>query len=627
MKNEQLADPKKPEQDIILFKFDEFARQILKDKYIISKFAGFLTFVENVMDVSKHQSINRVLMDEFETRMRDYFYGGSSDVYIKTIVEGGGRNQIKTYGEFLLQKNHKELNEQVVERCRVILDVLPDNYERTLHTHFHRNFGLNLFLERYKEYLTKVENEANNKGRFRNLLIDLGIEARYNKLNREQQKIIKEFISNLGNLEKTSISDDVQMIIRDLVLNQFSAKPFIFLNQQAAWEYKDLFPIEKFDINPFDIEIELDHEGRIDYDRFLTKMERIKSSFQLFDESGSLWDLFCSNSTILVNDPSNPTGYTDFNNQALLIFLKFMSSTQLTLFLDEAYNDAIKIEDPEEPKWRTISRYIINNISAFSRISMVASLSTTKNLGATGDRLGAIAVTEARKDALAFAEKHSDIDSTNSNSLFLLVNVLEVAQQARKIKHEIDENLPKDASRHIIKKKLENFIQDQLKGNQPQMINTKKGAPGRESLFAGSPLHLFLLDELVSLDRLELLELPDDFKYKGEAFFSYYKSHIVSELNRFRINRIFRAESNKRLRLAREVALEAIAREECENIRVLESDGSYLFNLSLQEFFSYLDLEKFTQALAEERGLAAIPFPTGFVRFSLGGFVEKIQRT
>ena len=119
-----------------------------------------------------------------------------------------------------------------------------------------------------------------------------------------------------------------------------------------------------------------------------------------------------------------------------------MSTTQLTLFLDEAYNDAIKIEDPEEPKWRTISRYIINNISAFSRISMVASLSTTKNLGATGDRLGAVAVTEARKDALNFASGHSDIECSNSNSLFLLVNVLEVAQQARKIKHEIDENLP-----------------------------------------------------------------------------------------------------------------------------------------------------------------------------------------
>ncbi len=627
LKNEQLADPKKPEQDIILFKFDEFAQQILKDKYIISKFAGFLTFIEYIMDASKHKSINQVLMDEFESRMRDYFYAGSSDVYITTIAEGGGRNQIKTYGEYLLQKSHKDLSAQVVERCRVILEVLPDNYERTLHTHFHRNFGLNLFLERYKEYLTKVENEANNKGRFRNLLIDLGIETKYNRLNKEEQKIIKEFVSNLGNLEKTSISDDVQMIIRDIVLNVFSAKPFIFLNQQAAWEYKDLFPIEKFDVNPFDIEIELDETGRIDYDRFLIKMERIKSSFQLFDETGSLWDLFCSNSTILVNDPSNPTGFSDYNNQALLRFLKFMSTTQLTLFLDEAYNDAVKIEDPEEPKWRTISRYIINNISAFSRISMVASLSTTKNLGAAGDRLGALAVTEARKDALNFASGHSDIDCSNSNSLFLLVNVLEVAQQARKIKREIDKNLPKDASRQIVKNKLEKFIQLQLQANRPQMINTTKGAPRRESLVEGSPLHLFLLDELVSLDRLEVLELPDDFKYKGEAFFSYYKSHIVNELNRFRINRIFRAESNKRLKLAREVALEAIAREKYENIRVLESDGSYLFNLSLQNFYSYLDLEKFTQALAEKRGLAAIPYPTGFVRFSLGGYVEGTEQS
>ena len=84
-------------------------------------------------------------MDEYEERMRDYFYGGSGDIQISTIVEGGGRNQIKTYGEYLLQKKRKALSAEIVERCRVILKVIPDNYQRTLHTHFHRNFGLNLF--------------------------------------------------------------------------------------------------------------------------------------------------------------------------------------------------------------------------------------------------------------------------------------------------------------------------------------------------------------------------------------------------------------------------------------------------------------------------------------------------
>ncbi|MBN2708654.1 MAG: aminotransferase class I/II-fold pyridoxal phosphate-dependent enzyme [Calditrichaceae bacterium] len=627
LKSEQLADPKNPEQDIILYKFDEFARQILIDKYTLSKFAAFLFLVENIIVPEKHKEINRVLLAEFEARMKDYFYSGSSDIHITTIVEGGGRNQIKTYGEYLLQKKHKTVKKEVIERCKIILGVMPDNYERTLHTHFHKNFGLNLFLEKYKAYLTKVENEANNKGRFRNLLIDLGIVSKYDKLNPDEQKIINEFISGLGNLEKTSISDDVQMIIRDLILNPFKTKPFIFLNQQAAWEYKDLFPIEKFDINPFDIEIELDENGRIDYERFLTKLERIKSSFQLFDETGSLWDRFCSNSSVLINDPSNPSGFTDFNSLSLIRFLKFISSTQLTLFLDEAYNDAVKIEDPEEPKWRTISKYIINNIAAYTRISMVAALSTTKNLGATGDRLGALAVTESRKDVLTFAESQSSADYGNSNSLFMLVNVLEVAQQARKIKHEMDENLPKDASRQRIKKKLEFFIKEQGRINQPQRIDVNRTDQKRESLFEGSPLHIFLLDELLSLDKLDVLELPDDFKYKGEAFFSYYKNHIVQELNKFRINRIFRVESNKRLTMAKEVAAAALKSNGFENIKILDSDGSYLFNLALQDFFSYLDLEKFTQTLAEERGLAAIPFPTGFVRFSLGGLVEGTDRS
>ena len=628
LKIEQIADAKNPAQDIILYKFDEFARQIIKDKYILSKFTAYLYFIEQITDTKTQPEVNKLLLEEFETRMRQYFYQGSSDIRISTIVEGGGRNQIKTYGEYLLQKKTKSINSDIIDRCRVILDILPDNYERTLHNHFHKNFGVNLFLEKYKEYLTKVENEANNKGRFRNLLIDLEIEEKYNRQSKTGQKIIKEFISGLGNLEKTSISDDAQMIIRDVVLNEEGVKPFIFLNQQAAWEYKDLLPIEKFDINPFDIEIELDDEGRIDYERFLIKLDRLKSSFQLFDETGAIWDHFCANSTILINDPSNPTGFTDFNDVSLIKFLKFISNTQFTLFLDEAYNDSVKIENQEEPKWRTISNYIINNIATYARISMVAALSTTKNLGATGDRLGALAVTDAKTDVIDYIEKNKDVSVGNSNSLYLLINIIEVAQQARKIKHVIDESLPKDASRHKVKKKLESFIEKQIKSNQPAKLANKSKNVKRESLFEGSPLHIFLLDELVSLDKLDVLELPDDFKYKGEAFFSYYKRHIVTDLNRFRINRIFRFESNKRLHLAKKIAAQVIKDREIENsVTYLDSDGAYLFNIVLKDFISYLDLEKFTKKLAEERGLAAIPYPTGFVRFSLGGYIEGSEKS
>ena len=68
--------------------------------------------------------------------------------------------------------------------------------------------------------------------------------------------------------------------------------------------------------------------------------------------------------------------------------------------------------------------------------------------------------------------------------------------------------------------------------------------------------------------------------------------------------------------------LALLEENENEEIHVLQSDGSYLFNLHLKEFFFYQDLEKFAQKLAQERGIAVIPYQTGFLRFSLGDYIE-----
>lgn len=626
LKKEQLAEPDNPEQDIILYKFDEFARQLIQDRYTLSKLRQYLQLIEDVREPASHKKINKELIAEFEERTLDYFYSGNKNLGIATIVEGGGRAQIRTYGEYLLQRRLKPVDPEIIHRCQVILDVIPNAYQRTLHNHFHKNFGLNLFLEKYKEYLTKVENEADNRGRFRNFLIDLGIKDKFDQKNPDDQEVIKDFLSKLGTLDKTSVSDDVQMIIRDLLFwKGRQPNPFIYFVEEASWEYRDLFPPDRFDINPFDINIELFDNGRVDFERLQTKLELIRDTFHLFDDTGTLWDRFCENTTFVINDPSNPTGYTDFNNQALIAFLKFLNKTQFTLFLDEAYNDAVKLEDPEEPKWRTISRYIMNNFASYPTLSMVTSLSTTKNLGATGDRLGSIAATPACKEVIDYAKKLFSPDRANTNSLYMLVNVLEVAQLAKTIKVRMDENLPKDASRHKIKSKLEEYIKKEIPANIPGKGVGKSAKGRRVSLFEGSPLHLFLLDELRSLDQLDVLELPDDFKYKGEPFFSYYKEHIVRSLNRFRINKEFRRESNRRMDLAKQVAEEVLQRYSDLDVGFLDSDGSYLFNIHIRNLQSFHELEAFCTALAENRGLATLPYQTGFVRFSLGDYLDGTE--
>ncbi|MEZ4907220.1 MAG: aminotransferase class I/II-fold pyridoxal phosphate-dependent enzyme [Saprospiraceae bacterium] len=605
-----------------LFKFNNFVKQIIKDKYAVTKLHDFICLVQNCKNPKSLQKVNKALITEFESRTKAYFYSNIEQVQIATIVEGGGRGQIRTYGNYLLQRKLKVLDKQIIKKCKTIIDIIPDNYQRTLHNHFHKNFGLNLFLEKYKEHITKVQNESDNTGRFFNLLIDLGINDAYLSRSGEEQDIIKEFISNLSNLEITSVADDVQMIIRDILSDRL-LMPYILFNQEASWEYKDLFPEDRFDINPFDLEIGLDESGRIDFERLHQRLNRMKNNFQLFDDTGSLWDKFCENLTIVINDPANPSGYTDFNNLSLIKFLKFLNNSKITLLLDEAYSDSVKIEDPKEPKWRTISRYIMNNISSLGNISAVSSLSTTKNLGATGSRLGSLVATPARKDVIDFAKAQNGIEKGNTNSLYMLVNTLETAQLAKKIKDKMERELPKEASRFKITARLEKYIIDEIESFNSQKEIKKQGKPTKRfSPFEGSPIHLFLLDELSSLDKLDVLDLPDDFKYKGEPFFSYYQKHLVSEINKFRVNKNFGAESLKRLKLAKEVANKILDDSDIQYTEVLPSDGSYLFNLKLTEHFFYQDLEKFTKKLAQERGIAIIPYQSGFLRFALGDYIN-----
>lgn len=610
-----------------LYKYDGFTRQLLKDKYSLEKFRDFLFFLENLYDDDTRERQNIELIKEFEAGIKKYFYSGIEQVHTATIVEGGGRNQIRTYGEYALEKNLREIVTEAKQKCALILDILPNNYDRTLNNHFHKNFGINLFLEKYQEYIKKSVNEADNKGRFKNFLIDLGIYDAFESKSDTEKKIITEFIGNLGNLDKTSIADDVQMIVRDLLFNKnIKPKPYILFNKDLSWEYKDLFPDDRFDNNPFDLEINNTSDGRIDYDRLLQEIKRIKSSLQLFDPSGNLWDRFSENLTILINDPANPTGYSDFNSEKLIRFLDFINNSQITLFLDEAYNDGVKSADDNNPKWRIISRYVMNNIRKYPRIHMVSSVSTTKNLGATGNRLGVLVATPASKDVTDFARSRNaeEKGKGNSNSLYMLNNTIDIARMAKKVKDSLESTLPKDASRYKIKGFIVNCIKRFTDESQKRRTAAQNGNSRvkRMAGFEGSPLHVFLLEELVALDKLDVLNVPDDFKYRDEPFYTYYLKHIVGELNKFRVNKNFRNESNKRLKIAKETAGKLINEHHVDNIGIIKSDGSYLFNLQIKKFSSYTDLQLFSKRLASDRGIAVLPYKNGVMRFSLGGFIE-----
>src|SRR5690606_15424203 len=301
----------------------------------------------------------------------------------------------------------------------------------------------------------------------------------------------------------------------------------------------------------------------------------------------------------------------------LIEFLKFVNNSKITLLLDEAYSDSVKIDDELLPKWRSISRYVFNNENLLSKIRVVSSLSTTKNLAGSGDRLGAIVATPAMADVVEYANKRNSSVRGNSASLYFLNEVLEVAIRAKGLKDKLEAELPKNASRSKVRGLIENFLVENTKAS---IVKTEAGS--QVPTFEGSPLYLFLLDELVSLDKLDILNLPDDFKYKDVPFFSYYSEQLIKGLNRFRINKSFRSESIKRLSMAKRVAAEVIEALGAQDIQIIDSDGSYLFNLLFTNYGSYNDLEIFCMAIGEQRGLCALPYKTGVVRFSLGGYLD-----
>jgi histidinol-phosphate/aromatic aminotransferase/cobyric acid decarboxylase-like protein len=97
---------------------------------------------------------------------------------------------------------------------------------------------------------------------------------------------------------------------------------------------------------------------------------------------------------------------------------------------------------------------VVNNLGSYANINLVTSLSTTKNLGGTGIRLGSIIATSGKKEVIEYARKQNPPEKCNTNSVFMLVNIIEAAHLAKKIKDSIEARLAKNASIYSFKREL-----------------------------------------------------------------------------------------------------------------------------------------------------------------------------
>ena len=171
-KKEQLGEKANHKKDITLFKFNGYARQIIRDKYAITKLHDYIVLIQSCKDSKKLQKQNKELIHEFETRTKAYFYSNIQQVKIATIVEGGGRSQLRTYGEFLLQRQLQTVDPKIVKKCKTIIDIIPNNFQRTLKNHFHKkqnNFKHEIRISKHETNLNDRMTEILNTLRQGNL--------------------------------------------------------------------------------------------------------------------------------------------------------------------------------------------------------------------------------------------------------------------------------------------------------------------------------------------------------------------------------------------------------------------------------------------------------------------------
>ena len=137
---EQTGSDTDIEKRITLFKLDSFSRQVVQDKYSLEKLRDFIFFLENCCKQENKKIQTQELIDEFESRMKNYFYAGNKLIDVITILEGGGRHQIKTFGDYLRSRTFNNLSSKIRYACRLILDIIPSCYERTLQEPFPQEF-------------------------------------------------------------------------------------------------------------------------------------------------------------------------------------------------------------------------------------------------------------------------------------------------------------------------------------------------------------------------------------------------------------------------------------------------------------------------------------------------------
>jgi hypothetical protein len=389
-------------------------------------------------------------------------------------------------------------------------------------------------------------------------------------------------------LEEPSL-DFAEKMINDIENGTFQSSLAL---AEVGWTFNDVLDPDDFPTKNY-IKISVSEDGHLDIDSLETQIEKVREELHYFPE---LFDIYCANIILIINDPHNPTSKV-MPRKSKLKLLEIASKYNIKILSDEAYRKQVDTDIKNLEGDVSLAEFVDQNKHAFKNpIKIYTSFPTTKWAMGAGRRSGVIATND--NEFRNFAE--DQIDGVHNMSLYMDIETIKMGQSVKKVCKELEifsliGNLPK----------LSNWKLTTVTGIMDKLLDDPNLRPVRFQL-------------MEARNELDILRICG----AGEHDYRQYIDNFISNLKDFRLDKQTQRDSAKRAKAVKKAVDEVDKEYPGIADRTVYPDGPFYFLVKLDDNGLSPSLQPFLETIARARNISVVPQSKGYVRFAFGGMLD-----
>lgn len=381
-----------------------------------------------------------------------------------------------------------------------------------------------------------------------------------------------------------------------------SLKPRLALSE-VGWTFNDVLSEDDFPRSNY-LQITLNKNGDLEPDSLKQQLESVKRSLVDFPE---LFELYCSSTMLIINDPHNPTSHVARNTTKFAL-LDIASEYGLTILADEAYHKQVEKSIKDTQGDMSLAEFYQKNKTGrylFRPVTIYSTLPTTKWAEGAGRRTG-VAVTNDKSTCegqtfIEYVRAHTD--SVNTMSLYLDLASYNVGSKVKDVCTVLEPLILKEVL----------YIGDPIKTIDD--ILAKQFSDLSAPDFC-APLYFALMEARNYLDHLEV-------RGAQSHDIAPYISDLISKLKDFRLDKQTQRDSAERSKAANSAIERAAVQYPFLKQSAIPPEGPFYVCIKLDDApGADPSLTPFLSAIARARNIDVVPTEKGYVRFAFGGELD-----